>query len=903
MNAYTGWIIRRPIVTLVIFGIITIILSLGIFKLEFDTSIEAFLPKKDSEFQYYNKVKEIYGDIDTFVILAVSQDHLWSHRNFVEMDNLLSDLEEYEHYDGQRENRRLIRLESFLSRNDVTYGELAHVFQDDPAFLRFIRRNIGTRSDEKPVSKREIRKLNKKAVHSSGIKKQEMISEIISPLTAKDIAGMEDTLETVQLIQKDAHGRRLLPVTPADFQEFRNKLLRNPVFEKGIYSRDPKTGEITDFGFIIRFKSSDNYDMISREILNIVDNQTHLKITSQGQPLIYIWINDYLQKDLFRLLALAMFVTILVCYLNFGSIRGTLLPFLSLGMATSWLLGLMGHLGYKLTTVGISLPPLMISVGSSYAIHVLHQYYTDFDLITERGKETGLIQSMHHIGLTVFLAGLTTLVSFLTLANHQLSGIRQWGAFSALGVLFAIFISVTFIPAALALMPHRKGKRIIRKERSSRKSPADKLIAWATAGSVHHPRKVLAVIAVLICISIAGILKLKVETEFLQYFKEDDPIRASEKIVGDKFGGRWGFNILIDSGEPGGVRTSAYLKTLSRVREWLVSDRNPDLNVGRTDAFTDYIRTMHMAMNNDNPSFFNIPDNDGDIRDYLEIYSDVDANSDGRVDSYEAYVDPEFKTCNILTRLNQKEGYLIGTGELKRISQKISDYLKQTLPAGYSFHITGHPSMVIKSADYIASGQIQSLWQSWIVVGIVILLLVRSVKAGFLALIPLSVAFIINFGIMGLFGIKLDVATSIIAAITIGIGDDNTIHFINTFTHLRRENPLAGFDELISATLSTAGKAIIFTSLALALGFSVFTISSFKPLILFGMLMTLSITATNVGALLVLPSIINVFRLNLVEPGEIRIPVRIRALSGFRLGVNSLRALTTLLWNGMGFKR
>ena len=206
--------------------------------------------------------------------------------------------------------------------------------------------------------------------------------------------------------------------------------------------------------------------------------------------------------------------------------------------------------------------------------------------------------------------------------------------------------------------------------------------------------------------------------------------------------------------------------------------------------------------------------------------------------------------------------------------------------------------MVIKSADYIASGQIQSLWQSWLVVGIVILLLVRSFKAGFLALIPLSVAFIINFGIMGLFGIKLDVATSIIAAITIGIGDDNTIHFINTYAHLRRKNMGASIDDLLKMTLASAGKAIIFTSLALTLGFSVFIISSFKPMILFGILMAVAITATNLGALVVLPAIIKLARLDIIESDESAPSWRFWVMNKLRLGYKNVKVLTTLIVNG-----
>jgi len=859
MNAYIRFIIKRPLITLGVFTAITLFFASGTLKLQFDTTVEAFLPKQDSEYQFYNQVKEIYGDTDTYIILAIAHDNLWSPGAFTEMDHLLSDIEEYQHYDETRERGRLDRLNNFSLKETITYEELCDGFKNDPGFTRFLSRAMGQiHKPDEIVNKRAFRRLNKLAVAARDLKKLEMIDRIISPFTSKDIIGENDALETVSLIKKDVRGNRILPRSTEDFQAFQKMLQRNPAFERSLYSRDPATGQISDLGFVIRFRPVGHYDAIAREILNISDSYKNLKIIPQGQPLIYIWTNNYVQRDLFNLLSLAMLVSIIVCTMNFGSIRSTSLPLVCLGMASCWVLGLMGHLGFKITTIGMSIPPLMIVVGSSYSIHILNQYYTDFDMISRKGKIEGLYESMGHIGHTVFLAGLTTLVSFLTLANHQLSAMREWGIFSAAGVLFAIFISVSVIPASLALMPHRKGFLKLKKEKSSKKETADIIISWMTKAAVHHPKKVLAVVAVLLCLSLLEISKIKIETEFLQNFKETDPIRTSEKIIGEKFGGRWGFNILIDSGTPGGVKSSRFLNAVADFRTWLESDANKDLNVGRTDGFTDFIETMHMAMNNDAPAFFAIPESNADIRDYLEIFTDDDDNSDGRPDSFESYVDAKFQTCNVLTRIYQKEDYLVGTFELKRIFKKISDHLGKTLPPPYTFRITGHPAMVIKTAGYIADGQIQSLWQSWVVVGLAILILVRSFIAGFLALIPLSVAFIINFGIMGLFGIRLDVATSVIAAITIGIGDDNTIHFINTYIYQRKKNLNATIDQIITATLASSGKAIIFTSLALMAGFSIFMFSSFRPVILFGFLMAVAITATNVGALLVLPAIIKV---------------------------------------------
>ncbi|MBC2714399.1 MAG: MMPL family transporter [Desulfobacteraceae bacterium] len=863
MDRYIRFVLKRPVSVLIFFFIVTIILASGMLRLQFDTSMTAFLPTTDIEYENYEKVKEIYGDCDTFVILNITDKNLWQYETFARINDLIIDLEEFEDYNVSLEQQRISQLDQLLANQTITGEALLSHFTHDPAFKRLLARRLEKiGGDTGLLSSRIKRKLKSEVVSANELKSTEMIDEIISPLTSKDITGEDDTLETIELIETDEAGNRILPKTDQEFQAFIEKLRRNPVFEQGIYVTDAK-GNITDLGIIIRFTDMTNSDAIAREILEIVNSHDELNILPQGQPVIYIWINDYMQTDLSRLIPLVMLVVIIIFFINFKSIRGVILPFATLTMSTLWILGLMGHLGVKITTVGISIPILMIAVGSSYAIHILNQYYADYDLITKEGKTDGLQHAMGHISLTVLLTGLTTFVAFMTLAAHQISAISEWGLFSAIGIMFAVLISASIIPATLKLMPHNAGGARFSKGMGVDSPVIDPIIRLMSIGAIHHYKKVMAVVLVLLVVSVIGLLKIKVDTELLRNFKKDDYIRTSAKMICEKYGGRWGFNIVIDSGKPDGVKCTEYLNTVSNFRAWLESKENKDLCIGRTDAFSDFIKTMHMAMNNDDPTFFAIPDNNMDIIDYLEIYSDDDDNSDGRIDRFEPYVDTEFQACNVLARLGEHGDTLLGTLGMEHIFTRISEHFDQILPAGYSYKITGHPFLMVTSAGYIVNGQIQSLLLTLVVIGIMILFLLRDFKAGLLSLIPMSVAVIINFGIMGWFGIYLDVATSTIATITIGIGVDDTIHFLNTFRYYRKLGE--DVDTAIQHTLEVAGKAILFTSCALIFGFSVLGLSTFKPLILFGLLMMITMVATTIGALIVLPSAIKLTKVRLVK--------------------------------------
>ena len=864
MNKYIKLVLRRPVHILIMLAICTAVLVPGITMLKFDNSVESFMPKSDHEYIYYNELKEIYGDNGRFAIMAVSSDNLWSGETLRTLDLLISDLEEYKDFNEKRETLRLKRFDSIAARGEVPWCDLMATFEGDPPFQRLLARKIMVSNKTDLISTRELKKLRGQILRSIDFKKKEVVDTIVSPLTAQDIKGENDTLETYDLIEKDDSGRRILPRSPEEIDTFRKRLERNPTFEKGLYSRDEKTGEITDFCVVVKFINLDDQDPVVREMTEVIDShRDDLDIISSGVPVINMQMNEYIHADMFRNVPLVLLIVVIVFYFNFRSIRGVLLPFVTLGLAELWILGLMGYIGYRITPVGVSIPPLIIAVGSSYAIHLLNQYYSDFNKIMKMDKKAGLYKSMSHISLTVLLAGLTTFMAFMTLATSQVSAVREWGIASAVGVMFAVFISSSLIPACLVLLPGTRPSVLFQKDKN-RKTVVDRIIALMASGAIVHYRKVLIVVGILIAVSAAGIFRINIETAFLNYFKETDQIRVNARAIGDKFGGGWCYDILIDSGKTDGIKDPEFLVTIENLRKWLVSDKNPDLNIGRTESFSDFIKTMHMAMNNDDISFYKIPENRVDIIDYLEIYSGDDDNSDGRFDEFEPFIDIDFRTCNLLARLCKKEDYTVGTTEIKRIAGKISNFLDKNLPEGASYTISGFPMMNVKSVYYIIRGQMQSLSLSLLIVGIIVALLFQQIKAGPLALIPMSIAVIVNFGVMGWLQINLDMATSVIAAITIGIGVDDTIHFLNAF----RQNRARGLDidETIRRTLAVSGKAILFTSLALILGFSVLITSNFLPIILFGILTATTMINTTIGALLILPSVIKATGINLDRP-------------------------------------
>lgn len=865
MNRFLKKITDHPLIVIAIVTLITFFLGMGIFKLEFENSLEVMMPKKDSEYILNEETKKIFGNTGNFLIFSVSSDDVFSPVFLRDFENFHQDIEEYIIFKKERENNRIARVKELL-KTDITAPALIAAFGDDPVFARSLSRKLQEVQGKETLSSREKDNLIESLVFSRNLKKKELIDLIISPITAEDVRGEKNTLITFRLIKKDARGRRIVPQTKEEIAHYKKRLFNNPAYEKGIYAKDPETGKVTDYAMVLRLTSDQiDYD-IPDEMQAIGKSYPRLHTVIQGIPYINTTMNHYMQNDLKTFLPLVILAIVIIFYLNFRSLRGVLLPFLTMNIADIWLMGLMGHLGYKITIMGVCLPPLILAVGSSYSIHILNQYYMDLELIEKKPDNSGLISSMTHISLTVILAGLTTFVGFFMLITNEVSAIKEWGIFQAIGVLFAVILSVTLIPATLVLMSDPK-KKTSPKTTAKRHSPVsllvDKAITFFTYISTHHYRKVLAGTFLVFIFSVTGLVQIMAETSVHAYFKPGDPVLTSSHHIGQKFGGYSGLNIVIDSGKRHGVLEPKFLNFTEKLRNFLELPENPHLYIGRTEGFSDFIKTMHMAMHNGDKKFYKIPKKKIDIESYVQVFSGDDDNDDGRLDIFEPYVDFDFQTANIFARIREPKNEYLSTRHMIAVIDGIDTFMKKNLPEGYIYKTTGEPKIMVRLMHYIVKGQMMSLFFSLIVVSLVVFLLFKNPLAGIMALIPISTAVLFNFGLMGWTGIRLDVATAIIASVTIGIGIDDTIHFLNTYRHFTEKN--YSIDETIAHTLSISGRAIIYTSLALIFGFLILTVSNFKPIILFSFLTAITMVATTLGALVVLPSAIKAANLDLQE--------------------------------------
>jgi len=266
------------------------------------------------------------------------------------------------------------------------------------------------------------------------------------------------------------------------------------------------------------------------------------------------------------------------------------------------------------------------------------------------------------------------------------------------------------------------------------------------------------------------------------------------------------------------------------------------------------IREISKAMNDPGDKWYDtIPDTRDAVAQYLELYS-----MSGDMDDLEKLVDFNYENAEILVRIKN--------GSNASLKSVLDDIKQMTGNDRNVTNIGGYGLVAAELGELVVKGQISSLAISLLIIMIIVASFFRSVEAGLIAAIPIGLSIILLFGWMGYLGVKLDVATALLSSIMIGVGVDYTIHFLWRY----KDERLAGLKSTaaVNKTLITTGRGIIFNALIVIFGFAALPFSVFPPLRFFGILVMVSIFACLVGALIIIPAAVLIFRPRFLEPGK-----------------------------------
>lgn len=632
-----------------------------------------------------------------------------------------------------------------------------------------------------------------------------------------------------------------IPKSEKQRENLRKSLQDNSLVYGNIVSKDFKHTALIGF---LTLKVSD--EVVIDKLNKLVESVPGPgKAYVGGMPLTRVNLTKDMRKDMRRFLPVGLLVMFVFLFVCFRQARGVLLPFLMTVMAIIVVMGLVPLMGWKVHTVTVLLPVIMLAVANDYGIHILARYQEDntpgSSLDSKQLAESGIVELTRPILAT----GITTMAGLLCLLSHIIIPAEQLGVLAAIGIAFAMLGSLLFIPAILSLLPKSKPVLDSSDPSGESKSHLDQLLFWIASKVPSRPRAILVACTVAALGVGSGAHLIVVDTNPMSFYQEDDPVWQSTHLLNAHLGGWAGVSAIAT----GDIKDPAVLREIDKLEQYL---KKHEL-VGTTTSIAGVMRKMSQVMHGNDPAYDKIPDSREFVAQYLLLYS-----MSGDPEDLEKLVDFPYKNAQLMAKVTD-------SGTLGAMA--VVDYTKAYIaerPEGPLKLVAGFLNVMAEMVGHIVRGQLMSMLLSVLIVGCLVGFLMRSFAAALLAMFPLTLALLLLFGIMGYSGIELNLVTAMLSSIMIGVGVDYTIHFLWRY----RNERAAGIDppEAVRRTLTTVGRGIVFNAFSVLVGFAVLVLSAFFPVRFFGLLVAISISACLVGALVVLPAIVIVFRPKFLEP-------------------------------------
>ncbi|MGB0941480.1 MAG: efflux RND transporter permease subunit [Marinomonas sp.] len=530
-------------------------------------------------------------------------------------------------------------------------------------------------------------------------------------------------------------------------------------------------------------------------------------------------------KDMSTLVPIMYLVIIAIMYLLVRSISATISAVIVIMLSMMAGMGFAGHFGVQLTPPSASATTIIMTLAVADSIHILVSMFAG--MRSGLNKHDALRESIKVNLGPVFLTSVTTAIGFLSMNFSDAPPFHDLGNITAVGVMMAFFLSVTLLPALMAILPAKATK-----SSTSIGTSMDKLADYV----INNQRKILLGSGLITLVLVSSIQMNKLEDNFIGYFDETQDFRVDSDFVTDELTGIYQLQYSLDSGESNGISNPAFLAKLDNFTTWLRTQ--PE--VIHVNSISDTFKRLNMNLHGDDESYYRLPEDPELAAQYLLLYElslpyGLDLNNQVNVSK---------SSTQIVVSLQD-----LGSTQLKAIAERGTQWLQDN--AGITAYGVGPAIMFSYIADRNIEGMLVGTGVAMILISLLIGIALRSVKLGFLSLIPNLLPAALAFGLWGLLVGEVNVAVSMVTGMALGIVVDDTVHFLSKYLRVRRQGMSA--EKAVRYAFSSVGVAIIVTSVILVAGFGVLAQSSFGMNSNMAVLTAIAIVMALIADFLLLP--------------------------------------------------
>lgn len=571
--------------------------------------------------------------------------------------------------------------------------------------------------------------------------------------------------------------------------------------------------------------------------------QHHLEIHISGLPLIRTNMAIKVQNEMRWFLIGSVGIAALILMLFFRSFSAT---FLSLGVVITgviWSMGIMHLFGYHISLLTALIPPLVVVIGIPNCIYFLNKYHTSWQDTGE--KRAALVEMVNRMGIVTLFCNISAAIGFAVFALTKSAILKEFGAVAGISIMAIFFISLVAIPAVLSYLPAPKEKHV----RYLESRWLDRLLTMVERWVFKHTRAIYVITGLLIVFAVAGMFRLVSVGHMVDDIPQTDKIYTDLKFFEKHFKGIMPLEILIDTKKKYGLVGLKALDVFRRIDSLsLYIAAKPEM--ARPLSLAEALKFAKQGFYDGDSANYAVPNSfDGAfIADYLKVRKQGSDDDNAFRQILNAFMDSTRQMTRVSVNMAD-----VGSKALPPILDDIKKRADELFDASkYRIVFTGTSITFLEGSRFIISGLKESIMWAFLLIALCMLYLFRSVRILICSLVPNVVPLMLTAGIMGWVGVPLKPSTVLIFGIALGIAIDVTIRFLVNY---RQELPANDMKvrPTVLQTIHQTGISIIYTSLVLIAGFSIFMISGFGGTKALGWLTSLTLLSATVTNLVLLP--------------------------------------------------
>ncbi|MBI4209112.1 MAG: MMPL family transporter [Deltaproteobacteria bacterium] len=551
-----------------------------------------------------------------------------------------------------------------------------------------------------------------------------------------------------------------------------------------------------------------------------------------GSPFGQAVLEEMFFQDMKVVAPLMTFMVAFVLIFVFRRFLYAAFPLWVIGITGIWTFGGIAAMGWRLASISEFVLPLLVVYGVLDAVFFLNDYR---NRIQGMERRQAILATVGAVWKPCFYTSLTTLLGFASLSLSSVAVVRDFGLYSAYGVLVCFLMTFIVLPLCLDRFP------------VSRISPAIpsssivlKFLGGVQRGVISHRTSILIGIGVFLALCVYGIRDVVVDTDPMKLFQPDAEVVHSE-AEGRRLFGAWApLEFSLEVMGEGSFEDPVLLKEIEKLQQYLESLSS----IGRSTSIVDLLKKARQEIFGGNPSDAVLPPNSKEVQRLLGILENFGANREVRM-----FLREDAKRARMTAN-----SYLLSSRQHAVLFQEIQAWVQDHISPRLEVHLTGHIQLGALLLDRILFTEIQSFSCAFLLISICLWFAFRSWRLALIAIPPNLFPVIVILGVMGKMGISLNVGTCTVASIVIGMAVDNTIHFLHRFREEMQASPC--YETALLNTVQVVGPPMVYTSLVLAGGFFILTLSTFVPAMNFGFLSGVAVLGALVGDVVILPALL-----------------------------------------------